>query len=56
MKIKKDIMIRGLWDPIWQKFKIICKQNNPPTANHGVKHLIRKTVKQYEKEHGEIKL
>jgi len=53
-KIKKDIMIRGLWNSVWQKFKVICKENDPPTANYGVKRLIRNAVLQYEAEHGEV--
>ena len=53
---KKPIVIRKIDNSIWQKFKVICKENDPPTANYGVKRLIRNAVKQYEAEHGEVKL
>ena len=49
-----DIMIRGLSNPVWQKFRIICKEEGLPSANYGVHRLIKKTVKQYEAEHGEV--
>ena len=53
-KIKPDIMIRGLLNTVWQKFRKICKEEGN-SANDGVKHLIRDTVKHYEAEHGEVK-
>ena len=51
-----DIMIRGLKNTIWQKFRKICKKKELPSANYGVHRIIKNAVKQYEKEHGEIKL
>ena len=53
-KIKPDIMIRGLLNTVWQKFRIICKEEGLPSANYGVQKLIKKAVKQYEAEHGEV--
>ena len=46
-KIKKDIMIRGLQNEIWMKFRELCKEHDQ-TANYGVKRLIRKYVKERE--------
>ena len=53
-KIKKDIMIRGLQNSIWMKFRQFCKDDDM-TANYAVKRLIRNAVKEYEAEHGEVK-
>jgi len=46
-RIKKDIMIRGLQNGIWMKFRELCKEHDQ-TANYGVKRLIRKYVKERE--------
>jgi len=46
-RIKKDIMIRGLLDETWMKFRGYCKIDDM-TANYGVKRLIRKYVKERE--------
>jgi len=48
-KIKKDIMIRGLQNEVWMKFRKICKSQDM-TANYGVKRLIRNYVKEHEAE------
>ena len=48
-KIKKDIMIRGLQNKIWMKFRALCKEQEY-SANYGVKKLIREYV---EKSGGE---
>ena len=49
-----DIMIRGLVNPVWQKFRIICKEEGLPSANYGVHRLIKHAVAEYEVEHGEV--
>lgn len=54
-KERPDIMIRGLLNPVWQKFRLICKNEGLPSANYGVHRLIKKAVKEHEAEHGEVK-
>jgi len=53
-KENPDIMIRGLLNPVWQKFRIICKEEGLPSANYGVHRLIKKAVREHEAEHGEV--
>ena len=55
-KERPDIMIRGLVNTVWQKFRVICRNEGLPSANYGIHRLIKKAVSEYEAEHGEVEL
>ena len=48
-KIKKDIMIRGLQNSVWMRFRALCKKDDM-SANYRVKTLIRNYVKEHVEE------
>jgi len=51
---KKPIIIRKIANDVWQKFRVICKNQGIKSANKGVINLIAECVAEYESE-GEVK-
>ena len=51
---KKPIIIRKIRDNVWQKFRVICKNQGIKSANRGTIKLIEDCVAKYEAEYGEV--